>query len=78
MSRTSRWYDDLEDDFGELDGEVSYWAEDLVETDYGVVPEQSDSYIPPDKQTMKAERHQKRLQRQRAEAKKQQLSLDSP
>lgn len=71
MSRKQDWQDELDEDFGEYDGEVSYWAEDLIETSYGVLPEQSNSYIPPDRNVLKAEKHNKRLRAQQAAEKKQ-------
>jgi hypothetical protein len=66
LSKRDVWQDELDEEFGEFDENVSYWAEDLVETQYGVVPEQSDSYIPPDKNVLRAEKHNRRLRKQQA------------
>jgi hypothetical protein len=67
MGKYSDWEDELEDDFGEMDGEISYWSEEYIERPYGLTPEQSDSYIPVDKQVLRMERHNRKLRRQEKE-----------
>ena len=61
--------DEYDDEFGEIDGPVNIWEDAPIDHPYGWIPEQSDSYIPVDKQVLKAERHNKKLQRQAKENK---------
>lgn len=62
------WDDDEYLDTDEPD-DVSYWSENYTDHEFGLTPEQADWSVQPDKNVLRAERHQSRKRRQERERK---------